>query len=161
MNVSAVQLKSSEIVEQLIFIVKQEEVDPSEIELEITESVFIHDKETAVNVMHRLKEAGFAIAMDDFGTGYSSLSYLLELPIDKLKIDKSFVDVICDGNKKKEIVGAIIDMVHSLDMIVVAEGVETKEQLEYLRNNNCDLIQGFLLGRPLGDEEIKKLLLKQ
>ena len=62
--------------------------------------------------MHRLKEAGFAIAMDDFGTGYSSLSYLLELPIDKLKIDKSFVDVICDGNKKKEIVGAIIDMVH-------------------------------------------------
>jgi len=158
-NISTIQLKSFNFIERLEQIIIEEDINPKDIELEITESVLIEDKYQAIEVINKLRNLGFKISMDDFGTGYSSLSYLLELPIDKLKIDKSFIDAISVGNKKNEIVGAIVEMVHSLDMEVVAEGVETEGQFRYLKKKNCDIVQGYLLGRPLNDDKMKELLL--
>lgn len=159
-NVSAIQLKNHGFIDKMLSIIEENGVTPDDIEIEITESVFIQDKKEAIDDLNRLKEYGFKISMDDFGTGYSSLSYLLELPIDKLKIDKSFIDTLNTDTRKSEIVGSIVDMVHNLKIQVVAEGVESENQLEYLKEKDCDIVQGYLLGRPLDNKEVEKLLLK-
>ena len=130
------------------------------LEIEITESVFIKSVDNAVEVLNKIKKLGISIALDDFGTGYSSLHYLRSLPIDTLKIDKSFVDGINRAESEKEIVGSIISLAHNMNLFVVAEGVEVEEQLNYLRDSGCDCVQGYLLGRPLDDEQFNETLRK-
>jgi len=148
-NLSARQFQQQDLVETIARVLKQTRLDPHCLELEITEGAAMQNMRLAATVLHDLQEMGLRIAIDDFGTGYSSLSYLKDLPIDTLKIDQSFVrDVIADRSDAA-IVTAIIAMAHSLDLKVIAEGVETKHQLAFLRERGCDEYQGYLLARPM------------
>src|SRR5690606_17428257 len=122
---------------------------PVSLELELTESILMRDVGSAMQVLTVLKQMGLSIAVDDFGTGYSSLNYLKQFPINVLKIDRSFVDGLPDGEQDAQIARAIIAMAHSLNMMVIAEGVESHAQLEFLREHGCDEVQGYLLGRPM------------
>jgi EAL domain-containing protein (putative c-di-GMP-specific phosphodiesterase class I) len=128
-------------------------LDASCLELEVTESIIIHDPVAAIAMLQDLKGLGVRVAMDDFGTGYSSLRYLRELPIDVVKIDKSFIRDIPADPDDVEIVTAIIAMAKGLKMEVIAEGVETDEQLALLRELGCDRVQGYLCSRPLPEKE--------
>lgn len=157
-NISAIQYKKQKFVETLIQILEEYGVDPKEVELEITESVLIDDFEEVTEKLHKLREYGIRISLDDFGTGFSSLSYLKGLPIDTLKIDKSFVDTLETDAATKVITESIISMVKQLGYETVAEGVETAEQMTCLLDMDCDNIQGYLLGRPMPASEIEKLL---
>lgn len=157
-NISAIQYKKQKFVETLIHILEEYGVDPKEVELEITESVLIDDFEEVTEKLHKLREYGIRISLDDFGTGFSSLSYLKGLPIDTLKIDKSFVDTLETDAATKVITESIISMVKQLGYETVAEGVETAEQMTCLLDMDCDNIQGYLLGRPMPASEIEKLL---
>jgi EAL domain-containing protein (putative c-di-GMP-specific phosphodiesterase class I) len=121
---------------------------PSRLELEITEGVLIDDFSRAVSTLRRLKALGARVAMDDFGTGYSSLSYLQSFPFDKIKIDKSFISNLGGNNQSATIVRAVIGLARGLKLPVLAEGVETQEQLAFLSKESCDEIQGYLIGRP-------------
>ena len=125
------------------------------LELELTESILMQDVGAAMNTLNDLKSLGLCIAIDDFGTGYSSLNYLKQFPIDVLKIDRSFVDGLPQGEQDGQIARAIIAMAHSLNMTVIAEGVETQEQLDFLRNHACDEVQGYLLGRPMTAQQFE------
>ncbi len=158
LNISAIQYKRKDFVHKLLRLLDKYQVNPELIELEITESVLIDDFQSVVDKLHTLKEYGIKISLDDFGTGFSSLSYLKGLPIDTLKIDKSFIDTVIDDNSTRVITESIIAMVKKLGCETVAEGVETQEQLEYLKGINCDNIQGFLLGKPMPAAEVDKLL---
>ena len=160
-NISAVQMAHDAFIERTKKIIEESQVDPRSLEFEITESIFIRDKQQAIDRIMALKRFGIKISMDDFGTGYSSLSYLMELPIDRLKIDRSFIKAIENDASKNQIISSIINMVHALDMKVVAEGIETKMQLDYLERESCDLLQGFLLSYPLEGDEIDRLLRDQ
>jgi EAL domain-containing protein (putative c-di-GMP-specific phosphodiesterase class I) len=119
------------------------------LELEITESILMNNPEKAVSTLNELKALGVRIAIDDFGTGYSSLNYLKRFPVSSIKIDRSFVNDIHVDMDDKAIVDAVIGLGHSLNLEVVAEGVEEVEQHEYLRDKGCDFIQGFLFAKPL------------
>ena len=158
LNISAIQYKRRDFVDSLRQVLEKYEVSPSEVELEITESILIDDLEEVKNKLLALKEYGFKISLDDFGTGYSSLSYLKGLPIDTLKIDKSFIDTVISDNNTKIITESIIYMVKRLGYETVAEGVETKEQFEYLKSIECDSIQGYFLGRPMPPDQVEMLL---
>lgn len=160
LNISAIQYRRPEFVSSIIEILKKYEVDPEEIELEITESVLIDNFKEVVEKLHILRDFGIRISLDDFGTGYSSLSYLKGLPIDTLKIDKSFIDTIITDENTRVITESIVFMVKKLGFETVAEGVESKEQYEYLREIGCNCIQGYLLGKPMPGEEIENLLLR-
>jgi EAL domain-containing protein (putative c-di-GMP-specific phosphodiesterase class I) len=133
---------------------KSSGIDPANLELEITESVFIGNDPDQYSVLWKLKECGIGLAMDDFGTGYSSLSYLRVLPISLLKIDKSFVEEIGYSNEKNSLTEAIISLAQKLNIETLAEGVETKEQLDYLSKSGCDYLQGFYLSLPLKESQI-------
>ena len=126
---------------------------PSQLELEITESVFLGDKNVIRSKMQNLHALGFSFALDDFGTGYSSLSYLQHLPLDKLKIDRSFMTDISDPQQPARIVDSIIQMGHNLNMEIIAEGVETEAQRDYLRAHDCHQYQGYLFSKPLAEAE--------
>ncbi len=158
LNISAIQYKRRDFVDSLMQVLEKYEVSPFEVELEITESILIDDLEEVKNKLLALKEYGFKISLDDFGTGYSSLSYLKGLPIDTLKIDKSFIDTVISDNNTKIITESIIYMVKRLGYETVAEGVETKEQFEYLKSIECDSIQGYFLGRPMPPDQVEMLL---
>lgn len=159
-NISAIQYKKADFVQNLLLLIEKYKIDPEMVELEITETVLIEDQDAVIEKLNILKEYGIKISLDDFGTGYSSLSYLKGLPIDTLKIDKSFIDtVICDSSTRV-ITEAIVAMVKKLGCETVAEGVETLEQLKYLQAIKCDNIQGFLLGKPMPASEIELLLEK-
>ena len=158
LNISAIQYKRRDFGDSLMQVLEKYEVSPSEVELEITESILIDDLEEVKNKLLALKEYGFKISLDDFGTGYSSLSYLKGLPIDTLKIDKSFIDTVISDNNTKIITESIIYMVKRLGYETVAEGVETKEQFEYLKSIECDSIQGYFLGRPMPPDQVEMLL---
>lgn len=132
--------------------------DPSFLELEITESIFMKNQEVVVETLYQLKKLGICISIDDFGTGYSSLAYLKNLPIDKLKIDRSFIMDLPDNKEDTAIVRTIITMAKNLEMNVIAEGVETIDQLELLRSFQCNKAQGYLFSRPVHLDEIKMLL---
>lgn len=160
-NISAVQLKEKNFAQTVIECMKKNGLEATDIEIEITESVLIGDYNEAIRILKELKEEGFRISLDDFGTGFSSLSYLKELPIDTLKIDKSFVDSILTDKSTGIITDAMVAMVKKLGMETIAEGVETEEQYEYLKRINCDNIQGFLLGRPMNQEQIIQLILEE
>ena len=153
-NISSVQLMEPEFLERVRLILEETKVDPTYLEFEITESVFISAKKYASSLLHKLRRMGIKIALDDFGTGYSSLSYLQVLPIDTLKLDKSFIDKIGKNVSSSQIVGTFIDLMHRLDLSVVAEGVEDENQIAYLKQYNCDVIQGFIWGKPMGLEKV-------
>jgi diguanylate cyclase (GGDEF)-like protein len=153
-NISALQFDDPGFVSTLKTILQESGLPAQNLELEITESVLIKSVDQAIRILNELKSMGVRIALDDFGTGYSSLRYLQLLPIDTLKIDKSFVESISYKERNKQVIGAIISLVHQMNIFVVAEGVETDTQLNYLKKEDCDSIQGFLLGRPLTVPEL-------
>ncbi|SIR04666.1 putative bifunctional diguanylate cyclase/phosphodiesterase [Halanaerobium kushneri] len=156
-NISVVQLTDPHFIEQITEIISQEKIEGFKLEFEITESLFISDQEYVIDVLYKLKELGISIAMDDFGTGYASLSYLQHIPLDILKIDKVFIDLISQTQEsEKMMVPPIIEMAHQWGIRVIAEGVETVEQLHYLEDHNCDYLQGFLLNRPLSEYQISR-----
>ncbi|RAK09334.1 diguanylate cyclase (GGDEF)-like protein [Halanaerobium saccharolyticum] len=157
-NISVVQLTDPDFVDQVKDIITKERIDGFKLEFEITESLFISDQEYVIDVLYKLKELGISIAMDDFGTGYASLSYLQHIPLDVLKIDKAFIDLISyKADHEKMMVPPIIEMAHQWGIKVVAEGVETVEQLHYLEDHNCDYLQGFLLNKPLSEFQITRV----
>lgn len=158
LNISALQYKRPDFVNNLFDLLEKYQVNPKDIELEITESVLIDDFDQVVEKLHVIKDYGIKISLDDFGTGFSSLSYLKGLPIDTLKIDKSFIDTVIDDESTQVITESIVSMVKKLGYETVAEGVETKEQFEYLKKIECDNIQGFLLGKPMPEEELVMLM---
>src|SRR6202044_3957338 len=123
-------------------------LDPGRLELEITESVMVHDFDAVLSILHALKKLGVRISMDDFGTGYSSLSYLRSFPFDKIKIDQSFIRDLPERPESIAIVRAIVSLGRSLGMVTTAEGVETEDQLAQLRLEGCTEVQGFLFSRP-------------
>lgn len=128
------------------------DLTPSRLELEVTETVLLGQAvERVADTLERLQAMGFTIAMDDFGTGYASLAHLKRFPVSRLKIDKSFVDNVGDEGGDAVIVRSIVDLAHSLGMTVVAEGVENRAQLSFLRDCGCDFVQGYLIGRPTTD----------
>jgi EAL domain-containing protein (putative c-di-GMP-specific phosphodiesterase class I) len=140
-------------------ILHETRLPPRLLELEITEGVLMENVHANLDLLQRLQAADVHLSIDDFGTGYSSMSYLKRFPIDQLKIDRSFVhDVPGDG---EAIATAIIAMAHSLDLTVVAEGVETVEQLEFLRRAGCDIMQGYYFAKPMPGKELTELLRRQ
>jgi diguanylate cyclase (GGDEF)-like protein len=157
-NLSARQFADSMLLAKLTRIIQASGLDPSCVELEITESMVMSHGESAVSVLEELKSIGVQIAIDDFGTGYSSLGYLKRFPIDTIKVDRSFIrDIPADSGDMK-IVRAIIAMAHALKLKVVAEGVENAEQLKFLRAQRCDSVQGYFLFRPLPQDEVADVL---
>lgn len=157
-NISALQCSKDDFVESIIKIVEKYHVEPSEIELEITESILIDDFDAVSSKLAALRDYGIRISLDDFGTGFSSLSYLKKLPIDTLKIDKSFIDTVLTDSATRVITESIINMVRTLGFETVAEGVEEGMQHQYLHAIGCDVIQGFFFGKPQPAEEIELLL---
>lgn len=131
---------------------------PASLELELTESLFMHDVALAVSQLHDMKALGVQLSIDDFGTGYSSFAYLRTFPIDVLKIDRSFVGDVARDADDAAIVVSIIALAHNLKLRVVAEGVETAEQLDYLRRHGCDEAQGYYFSHPLPAHEVEQLL---
>lgn len=158
LNISAIQYKRHEFVNMILGLISKYDVNPEEIELEITESVLIENFHEVVEKLHILRSHGIRISLDDFGTGYSSLSYLKGLPIDTLKIDKSFIDAMLNDENARVIIESIVYMVKKLGFETVAEGVESKEQYEYLEGIGCDCIQGFFMGKPMTGEKMQTLL---
>lgn len=157
-NVSVIQLMQEDFLSMVDGVLKNKGLKPSYLELEITESVLIENIDLNMKKIKELRELGVKISLDDFGTGYSSLTYLRELPIDVLKIDKSFIDNILSTGEKSGLAGSIISLAHDLGLEVVAEGVENEEQLKYLEWYNCDVVQGYLFSRPLPGEKAMKLI---
>jgi diguanylate cyclase (GGDEF)-like protein len=157
-NISARQFQQQDIAQMVVRILEQTGMAPDRLELELTESSIMKDADFAIKVLSRLKAMGVKISIDDFGTGFSSLSYLKRLPIDCLKIDQSFVRDATTDPDDAALVMAIITLAHNLRLTVVAEGVETEEQLGLLRLLRCDEIQGYLFSKPLSAEALKKLL---
>ncbi|QLF71394.1 EAL domain-containing protein [Peteryoungia desertarenae] len=151
-NVSPVQFRHPDFVRDIQDLLRRSTIDPSRLELEITESVLIEDDDHATAVLDQLKTLGLRIALDDFGTGYSSLSYLSRYPFDVIKIDRSFVDALGREDNATAIVRSIIDLGTALGLHIVAEGVETLDQARYLADAGCDELQGYLLGRPAAPE---------
>ncbi|MDQ3202548.1 MAG: EAL domain-containing protein [Pseudomonadota bacterium] len=148
-NISARQFSDGQLGTRIATILKETGLPPACLELELTESILMREVNEAMQILDGLKNLGLSIAVDDFGTGYSSLNYLKQFPIDVLKIDRTFVDGLPSGEQDAQIARAIIAMAHSLNLAVIAEGVETHEQLEFLREHGCDEVQGYLFGRPM------------
>lgn len=160
LNVSAVQCKKRGFIDCLLQILEKYDVSPDEIEIEVTETILIDDFDYISERLGELKKTGVRISLDDFGTGFSSLSYLKGLPIDTLKIDKTFVDTLLTDKNTKIITESIIYMVKRLGYETIAEGVETKEQFQYLKELECDMIQGYYMGRPMPAQGIADILEK-
>ena len=154
-NLSGRQFSQGDLIEEVQNVLTETGLAASRLKLEITESVIMENPEMAVDLLKRLKALGTHLCIDDFGTGYSSLSYLLRFPADTLKIDRSFVNALGKGGRNEDIVGAIVSLAKSLDMDVVAEGVETTEQRDILRALGCRYGQGYLFARPLDSERAR------
>ena len=153
-NVSSLQFKETHLLENFLDIAKKHGVQPQEIEIEITERFIMEHTTANMNILQNFRSHGFKISIDDFGTGYSSMSYLKQLPTDTIKIDKSFIDDIANGSSDNVIIEAIIALSKTLGYSIVAEGIETQEQENFLTQVHCDLGQGFLFSRPLSCSEI-------
>lgn len=153
-NVSTKQLHQLDFAHELLHYLKIRAIDPQYLKVELTESAVMDNIEIASRQLHVLKEGGIHIALDDFGTGYSSFAYLAQLPISTLKIDKSFIDTVCEIDSNSHIVKAISNLAHALGMSVTAEGVETEEQFNFLVENNIDTLQGYFLSKPITKAEI-------
>ncbi|MFI5303695.1 MAG: EAL domain-containing protein [Nitrospiria bacterium] len=160
-NISVRQFQDARFVEIVKNVLEESKINPSLLELEITESNLMHNLERTRETLQLLNQKGVRFSVDDFGTGYSSLSYLKRFAINTLKIDRSFIKDIIQDPDDKAITAAVIAMAHSLKLQVIAEGVETKEQLQYLQSLNCDSLQGFLFCKPLPPEDFRALLLRK
>ena len=157
-NLSIRQLLQPNLAQQVIAILKETGLGPGDLEFEITEGIMMGDTQAAMVFLTRMHELGVLLAIDDFGTGYSSLSYLKKMPLDRLKIDQSFVrDLVTDRNDAA-IVKSIITLGRQFHLHVVAEGVETQEQMNFLRVNGCDEIQGYYFSRPLPADEFAQFI---
>jgi diguanylate cyclase (GGDEF)-like protein len=161
MNLSGQQFRQENLIKVVAKVLDDSKLDPHYLELEITESVIMKNAETAVTMLHKLKDMGVQLSMDDFGTGYSSFSYLKRFPLDKVKIDRSFIKDISKKDQDAAIVKAIIAMAHTLKLRVIAEGVETEQQLAFLRKQGCDEMQGYLLSPPLPPEKVLGFLARE
>ena len=157
-NLSARQIRMPDFVDEVLALIDSTGVDPTKLKLEITESILLENLEDIIEKMMRLKHRGFNFSLDDFGTGYSSLQYLKRLPLDQLKIDRSFVRDLADDTNDRAIVRTIIAMAKSLNLDVIAEGVETEEQLRRLKNKGCRQFQGYLFGKPVPIKEFDVVL---
>ncbi len=156
-NLSSQQFLQTNIADVVLNTLFEASLDPHLLQLEITESILMNDLDETTATVQRIKDAGVSLAMDDFGTGYSSLSYLTRFPLDVLKIDRSFVIDLENNNDNAVICNTIIAMAHNLGLEVIAEGVETQVQFDYLRNQGCDQVQGFLFSKPVSAAEIERL----
>lgn len=159
-NVSALQLQQPDFIEKVRSILEEEQLEPHFLEIEITESILMKRLEDNVKRLDELRGIGVKTALDDFGTGYSSLRYLRMLPLDTLKIDKSFIDRICINESDKDITDGIIQLAHKINLDVVIEGVEEKDQVELLKDMRCNLIQGYYFSKPLPIDKMEDLLEK-
>jgi EAL domain-containing protein (putative c-di-GMP-specific phosphodiesterase class I) len=154
-NISPKQLMKGNFIEMFTECVANCNIEPSRVTVEITENVLINDEIKVSPVLQTLRDLGFSVSLDDFGTGYSSLSYLNNLPINEIKIDRSFIDKLLVSPQSDSLVKAIIAIAESCEMKVVAEGVETKEQYQQLLTYHCDVVQGYYFDRPMPLEELK------
>jgi len=160
-NFSAKQFQVTDLCDRIMQILAETDLDPQYLELEITESLVMRDQNTTIAMLKQLQSRGVRVSIDDFGTGYSSLSYLRLLPVSKVKIDASFIRETPQNNDDAAITSTIIAMAHNLNLRAIAEGVERKEQLEFLRSHNCDAVQGYLFSRPVPAPEATLLLQAQ
>jgi diguanylate cyclase (GGDEF)-like protein/PAS domain S-box-containing protein len=158
-NISAIQFRSPGLMEVIVGALAASGLSPTRLEIEITESVLLHNKEATLAVLHQLRALGIRIAMDDFGTGYSSLTYLQSFPFDKIKIDRSFVKNITENSSSLNIVRAVAALANGMGMTATAEGVETAEQLHSIASEGCTEMQGFLFSKPLPAAEIERQFL--
>jgi EAL domain-containing protein (putative c-di-GMP-specific phosphodiesterase class I) len=157
-NISSVQINRPGFINLLSDILNETGLPPKYLELELTESTLVSSIMDATMLLSNLQQIGVKVSLDDFGTGYSSLNYLTSLPINTLKIDKSFIDNICFNDKDSFIAQSIIQIAHRLNIKVVAEGVEQENQLELLRNQHCDIIQGYIFSAPLHPEDLVEVV---
>ncbi|WP_027834386.1 EAL domain-containing protein [Maritalea myrionectae] len=157
-NVSAVQFEYGDVLGDIEYALKESQLDPSRLDIEITESVFVSKQDRTIGILDSIIERGVGIALDDFGTGYSSLSYLSKLPVNKIKIDQAFVRNLPQDQHSMAIIDAVVSLSKHMNKKVVAEGIETQEQADILRRAGCHIGQGYLFGKPLGREEFCNLL---
>lgn len=157
-NLSALEFNRPELIKEITNTLKSKGLDPRCLEIELTESMIMQDLNNAIATINELQSLGLRIAIDDFGTGYSSLIYLKNLPVNTLKIDRYFINNVADDNQKSAITKALIEMAHNMNMLVIAEGVETEAELSFLRDNRCDAMQGFLFSRALPSGEFEDFL---
>ena len=157
-NISLIQLRQKNFIEMVQGILAETGLEAKYLELEVTESIFIDPFDSIIEKLQNLRNTGVKISLDDFGTGFSSLNYLTKLPLDSVKIDKSFVQNIKYGTVEREMIQSIISLAHHLNLEIIAEGVEEKEQLQYLIDGNCDYCQGFLLFMPERKEKMEEIL---
>jgi EAL domain-containing protein (putative c-di-GMP-specific phosphodiesterase class I) len=160
-NLSARQFQQLDLAQMVARILEETGLDPAALELEITETTAMENGEASVDILRALRAIGVGISIDDFGTGYSSLNYLKRFPINAVKIDRAFVRDIATDDGDAAIVSAVIGIARSLHLRVIAEGVETIEQLDFLQHRNCDEAQGFLFSRAVSPEDLTAALLKQ
>lgn len=159
-NISAIQFEQKNFVEIVKNILNETNLEAKFLELEITETTLIKSFEKSIEIIEVLRELGIKVSLDDFGTGYSSLSYLKKLPINNLKIDKSFIDDINISDNSKSILQCIVQLAHMINLKVIAEGIETANQSKILKNIDCDFAQGFFFSKPITTKEIEKILFK-
>ncbi|MEL6965661.1 MAG: bifunctional diguanylate cyclase/phosphodiesterase, partial [Pseudomonadota bacterium] len=157
-NLSPVQFQERNLTETIMLALEDSGLDPTLLEVEITENILIRDTATVIDVLHKLKALGVHIAMDDFGTGYSSLGYLQRFPFDRIKIDRSFIMGVPDDPGSAAIVGAVIALSKRLGMATTAEGIEKIEQLQFLKNEGCDEAQGYFFSRPCQAKDLQDYL---
>jgi len=157
-NISAMQFADAAFVEHIQELISHYGIPSGRLELELTESILMSDIGRGIEKMHRLKDMGVLISIDDFGTGYSSLSYLKQFPADSLKIDRSFIKELSIDRDAAAITDAIIQMGHIFGMSIVAEGVETEEQVDFIKNHGCDLMQGYYYGKPMPEKDIDRFI---
>ncbi len=160
-NITAVEFQDPLLIENIQALLFKYEIPAHCLELEITENIVITEIDTAMNTIVVLQNMGIKVSIDDFGTGYSSLAYLRKLPIDKIKIDRSFIEEVASNDSDLTIVKSMVELSHGLGKRVLAEGVETEEQLRLLRNIGCDAVQGYFISKPLPEEALKKYLARK
>lgn len=160
-NLSGSQFRQDSLLATIRHALNEVQLDPSYLEVELTESAVMLDPEESVAILEQLSRMGVLVSVDDFGTGYSSMSYLRRFPIDKLKIDRGFISDVMTRPDDASIVRAIVSLAHNLRLKVVAEGVETQDQLEFLKSLGCDQYQGFHFSTPVSADAFEQMLRKQ
>jgi EAL domain-containing protein (putative c-di-GMP-specific phosphodiesterase class I) len=160
-NLSGRDFQDTALAAKVAGLARSAGLDPASLEIEITESVAMHDVQRTLHILQGLRAEGMRVAIDDFGTGYSSLAYLRRFPIQTLKIDRAFIKEMMDSSQDRAIVHAIIEMAHAMNMEVLAEGVERPDQIQYLLDKGCDRAQGYHFGRPVPADEFRAMLAGQ
>ena len=160
-NISAVQLRDPNLVDKTLQALRQAHVKPHQLEIELTETAIIDNREQANKTLHDFRDNGIKVSMDDFGIGYTSLALLADLPIDTVKIDRSFIVTMESSERRQAIVESIVKMAKALNLTVVGEGIETASQLDKLDQIGCELIQGYYISKPLPKDDLVSFLVQQ